>query len=238
LTVYDSQGTSHSLTVYFNKMATPENTWNWHALVNGDEVAGADPDLPFEGASGTLAFTEGGALQTMTTDAASHMFNFQGTTQSISIDFGDSNDAGGTGLTGSTQYDQSSQVYSQLQNGFASGSLRTVDITDDGIIQGVYSNGQNLPIGQITLANFANLQGLFKTGAGIFANTAESGEPVIDLPNVGGFGTIAAYSLELSNVDLATEFVNLISTQRAYQANSKVITVGDQLLAEVVNIIR
>ncbi|HOE94981.1 MAG TPA: flagellar hook protein FlgE [Candidatus Sumerlaeota bacterium] len=234
LTVYDSQGTAHSLTVYFNKVSN--NNWEWHAMEDGGEVGGTEGE-PFEGAAGSLVFNENGALvsdETITNVG----FNFQGTAQTIGFNFGTSIAEGGNGLDGSTQYDQPSQVYTQTQDGFGAGSLRSITINDEGVIDGIYSNGQTIPIGQITLANFANLQGLYKFGAGIYANTAESGQPIIDTPNVGGFGAIASYSLELSNVDLATEFVNLISTQRAYQANSKVITVGDQLMAEVVNIIR
>ena len=120
----------------------------------------------------------------------------------------------------------------------SAGTLSSVTIDPEGVISGVYTNGRTIAIGQIALANFANLQGLFKVGSGLYQDTFESGQAVVGEPNSGEFGNVASYSLELSNVDLATEFVNLIATQRAYQANSKIITVGEDLLGEMINIIR
>ncbi|MCL5270411.1 MAG: flagellar hook protein FlgE [bacterium] len=234
MTVYDSLGQDHAVQIYFNK--TADNTWGWHALVDGGELAGGTSGVPTEAATGTLVYNSSGALKTSTTTQSS--FNFTGTAQTIGFDFGDSIDAGGTGLSGSTQFSSPSVVNSQSQDGFAAGNLQSVTVDEDGIISGIYSNGQTLPIGQIALANFTNLQGLFKSGSGLYSDTSDSGVPIVSQPNVGGFGTISAYSLELSNVDLATEFVSLISNQRAYQANSKIITVGDQLMSDVLNIIR
>lgn len=234
ITVYDTLGKGHDLQVYFNK--TGDNQWDWHAMAQGDEVVGGTPGTLSESATGTLSFTAGGSLQSQSLTSSS--FDFNGTPQIIGFDFGDDLDSGGTGLASSTQFADPTVVNAQSQDGHSAGSLQSVTVDDNGIIAGIYTNGETLPIGQIALANFANLQGLVKTGSSVYANTSESGVPVISEPNVGGYGTISAYSLELSNVDLATEFVNLISTQRAYQANSKIINVGDQLLNEVVNIIR
>jgi flagellar hook protein FlgE len=234
ISVYDSLGTAHSVTTYFNK--TADNAWGWHALVDGAELQGGTAGTPTECASGTLTYNASGALQTATTTASS--FNFTGTPQTIGFTWGDPIADGGTGLEGSTQFSSATVVNNQSQDGFSAGSLSTVTVDADGVISGIYSNGRTIPIGQVALANFANLQGLTKSGSGIFSETSDSGVPVISKPNVGGFGTISSFSLELSNVDLATEFVSLISTQRAYQANSKIITVGDQLLSEIVNIIR
>jgi flagellar hook protein FlgE len=234
ISVYDSLGQGHLTSVYFNK--TADNTWQWHALVDGADVVGGTAGTPVEGASGTLTFNNSGAMVDATTTSSS--FNFLGTAQAIGFDFGETISGGGTGLSGTTQFASASVVHAQTQDGYSAGSLRAITINEDGIISGNYSNGRTLPIGQVALANFANLQGLLKAGAGLYTESIDSGVPVIGQPNVGGFGTIAAFSLELSNVDLATEFVNLISNQRAYQANSKIISVGDQLLNEIVNIIR
>lgn len=235
LTVYDSKGQGHAMNVYFNK--TADNTWDYHALVDGAEVGGAAGTF-FEGERGTITFNNNGVMQSATPDTSAGApagFNFTGTNQRIGINM---NVGGGATQTVTTQYATPSVVHAQTQDGFGAGSLASVAIEEDGTIIGTYSNGRTLSIGQIALGNFADLQGLRRAGSGLYQETAESGVPVISRPNVGGFGTISSYSLELSNVDLATEFVSMISTQRAYQANSKIITVGDQLLSEVVNIIR
>lgn len=234
ITVYDSVGNGHHLQVYFNK--TGDNNWQWHALVSGDEIVGGTEGEPFEGAGGTLTFTSNGALQSAVTNDSS--FNFTGTAQTIGFNFGTSIDDGGSGLEGSTQFASPTVVDSQSQDGYAAGNLQTITVGESGVVAGIYSNGQTLPIGQIAMANFTNIQGLFKTGSSVYTDTSDSGVPVIGKPNVGGFGTVSPYTLELSNVDLASEFVKLISNQRAYQANSKIITTGDQLLGDVVNIIR
>ena len=234
ITTYDSLGAAHSLEIYFNKSAN--NEWQWHAMVDSSELQGGTAGTMTEGASGTLTFTDGGALQSETINSSS--FNFTGTAQTIGFDFGDAIADGGTGLSATTQFAEDSVVHTQSQDGHSAGILQSIAVDDDGMISGIYSNGETLPIGQIALANFANLQGLAKAGSSIYVDTLESGSPVIGQANVGDYGSIASYSLELSNVDLATEFVNMISTQRAYQANSKVISTGSDLLNEVVNLIR
>ncbi len=234
LSVYDSLGNSHTMHIYFNK--TGDNAWAWHGLMDGSEVMGGTPGEAMELAGGTLTFTANGALQAATTDQSS--FNFTGNPQAISFDFGSAIADGGNGLTGSTQFASPNFINSQSQDGLPAGSLTSVAVDGKGIVSGVYSNGRTIPIGQIALANFPNLNGLYKTGSGLYQETLGSGVPVIGQPDSGGLGTISAYSLELSNVDLAKEFVDMISTQRAYQANSRVITVGDQLLSELINIVR
>ncbi len=232
VTVYDSYGAPHKLEVYFNK--TANNNWQWHAVANGSEVQPSTTGY-VEGASGTLGFDTTGNLQTATTTSSS--FNFTGTPMTIGFNWGNPIATGGDG-SGTTQFSNEWKISTTTQDGYGAGDLDSVAIDENGIISGNYSNGQTIPVGQVALANFANLQGLFKAGSSIYGDTTESGVPIIGKPNQGGMGTISAYSLELSNVDLATEFVALISNQRAYQANSKIITVGDELLSDVVNIIR
>ena len=234
ITVYDSLGTSHAMNVYFNK--TADNTWQWHGAMDGGEVIGGVAGTPTELASGTLTFTANGALQSEVVNSSS--FNFTGTPQTIGFKFGDPIADGGTGLSGTTQFASANFINTQSQDGLPAGSLTSVSVDGQGIVSGVYSNGRTIPIGQIALANFPNLSGLYKTGSGIYQETLASGVAVIGEPEAGGLGSIVAYALELSNVDLAKEFVDMISTQRAYQANSRIITVGDQLLNELINIIR
>ncbi len=137
-----------------------------------------------------------------------------------------------------TQYANSSTTIFQDQNGFAAGFLQSVSVDTAGIITGNYSNGQVLQRAQVALASFNNLAGLNKEGGNIFRETSESGAPITGPPATNGLGTISPNSLEQSNVDLGAEFVKLITTQRGFQANSKIITTTDEMLADLINIKR
>ena len=137
-----------------------------------------------------------------------------------------------------TQYANSSTTIFQDQNGYASGFLQAVAVNTEGIITGNYSNGQVLKKAQVGLANFASLEGLFKKGGNIFTETTESGAPVTGVPGGNGLGTIAPNALEMSNVDIGTEFVNLITVQRGFQANTKIVTTTDEMIADVINMKR
>jgi flagellar hook-basal body protein len=151
--------------------------------------------------------------------------------QTVSIDFV-------TEALSTTQYANSSTTIFQDQDGFAAGFLQSVSVDTSGVITGNYSNGQVLKKAQVALASFNNLAGLFKEGGNIFRETTESGAPVTGAAGTNGLGTIAPNSLEQSNVDLGTEFVKLITTQRGFQANSKVITTTDEMLGDLINIKR
>ena len=136
-----------------------------------------------------------------------------------------------------TQYTSESDVISQSQDGFATGTLVSLSIDSDGNILGNYSNGEPRQLARIALAKFSNPLGLNKAGNNLYEATNESGTPVIG--TVGsGVGNIFINSLEMSNVDLAQEFVKMITTQRGFQANSKVITTTDELLGELINLKR
>jgi flagellar hook protein FlgE len=111
-------------------------------------------------------------------------------------------------------------------------------VAPDGVITGLYSNGQVIPLYRVGLAKFQNVQGLYKEGGNLFRETRLSGDPITGRPGSNGLGSISTNSLEQSNVDLATEFVRMITTQRGYQANTKVITVTDQMLTELINLKR
>ena len=138
----------------------------------------------------------------------------------------------------STQYANSSTTIFQDQDGYAAGFLQSVSVDTEGVITGHYSNGQVLKKAQVALATFNNLAGLFKEGGNIFRETSESGAPITGAPGTNGLGSIAPNSLEQSNVDIGNEFVKLITTQRGFQANSKIISTTDQMLADLINIKR
>jgi len=237
ITVYDSLGTSHSLDVYFKK--TAQNTYDYHAVVDGADMNPATPGTNVEVGTGTLAFTSDGALNTdtITTPISASFLGATGA-QTITLDFGQANDVanGGTGTGGTTQYSGTSAVSSQAQDGYSAGDFSGVAIDGTGVIKGLYTNGQKLAIGQLAVAKFQSNEGLGRAGQNLWIETRDSGSAAIGVAGAGGRGSVSAGSLETSNVDLASEFVSLIQHQRAFSANSKTITTADQMLQELINI--
>ncbi len=235
MTVYDSLGKSHAIDVYFRKTAA--GTWDVHALAKGDDLTGGTPGQNVEIGTGQLKFDTSGALQDVTWGTPPNL-NFNGAkpNQAITMDFGTPITAGGTGLGGTTQFGSASAVSAQSQDGYASGDLAGVKIDADGIVSGVYSNGQTIAAGKVCVAKFRSNDGLGKAGQNLWIATRESGEAAIGAPGSGGRATIVAGSLEQSNVDISEQFVDLIAHQRAFQANSKTITTADQMLQELMTI--
>ena len=131
-----------------------------------------------------------------------------------------------------TGFASPSTVGSQTQNGCTAGAIEDVRIDGDGVVSGVFSNGKSKVLYQIGLAAFSNYSGLEAVGGGMFAANSSSGAAIVGSPNTGSRGAISSGSLEMSNVDLAQEFVKMITIQRAYQANSKVITTSDEMMQE------
>ncbi len=136
-----------------------------------------------------------------------------------------------------TQYSSESTA-SYSQDGYSAGSLSSYSIGIDGTLTGVYDNGQSMDIARVALANFQNPAGLIQTGSSLFQSSTNSGTPVIGAPGEGGTGALIPGSLEMSNVDLAEELTDMIVTQRAFQANSRIITTSDEMLEELVNLKR
>jgi flagellar hook protein FlgE len=216
-TVFDSLGNSYPATFFFTQTATA-GLWNVNMTVNG-VLNGTTNQLQFSPtgavtppASGALNFPgfapgDGAAPMNMT-------FNFAQTTQ-----FG-----GGFGVT------------SIIQNGFATGQLSTVSIDPTGVVSAVYTNGRSTQLGQLALANFPDPQGLKQLGDTNWAETFSSGTHISGTAGSAGFGNVQSGALEASNVDLTTELVNMITAQRAFQANAQVITTSNQLSQTVINI--
>jgi flagellar hook protein FlgE len=149
-------------------------------------------------------------------------------------------DAGGIDLDISrlVQYGGSATAEARGQDGSAMGFLRSFEFGADGSVTGRFSNGETKVLGMVALATFNNPAGLVREGESLFAVSANSGEPILGRPGAGDAGTLAPGSLEMSNVDLAQEFTNLIIAQRGFQANSRGITASDELLQELVNLKR
>jgi len=244
VTAYDSLGNGHNVNVYFRKTAEAAtgNSWAWYAVVDAADSSSGSTEIQ---AQGTLGFTNNGFLDTesaITYNLASGGFDFNGGAaagQVIDFDFGTSitTDAG-TGLDGTTQYGAESATSFQSQDGYASGSLKSITISQDGTMTGIFTNGQTRGLAQLALAKFISPTGLTKMGRGLYAESTESGQPVISTPGSSGTGAVLSNTLELSNVDLAEEFVKMILSQRGFQANSRVISTSDELMQELVNLKR
>ncbi|MFV0349772.1 MAG: flagellar hook protein FlgE [Halodesulfovibrio sp.] len=138
----------------------------------------------------------------------------------------------------STAYDSASSTYDQSQDGYSTGYLQSIEVDRDGVVSGQYSNGQIIDLFVLALADFNNDQGLILEGGNLYSEGSESGSARIGRANTSSFGSIASNTLEQSNVDMSTEMVRLITTQRGYSANAKVITTADSMLQEAINLKR
>lgn len=237
--IYDSQGNKHLLNLFFTK--GQDRTWTYRGLVDGKEVQGGAPegqDLA-QVVEGKIQFTEDGKLQSQEVTNAN--FNFAGGAkqdQQIKFNFGDDIASGGKGLEGTKQFGKDSDLISWSQDGSAAGTVNSLSFNDEGVLTASYSNGQTLDLGQIALAKFENPEALFKVGGNLFKESRHSGTASVGAPRSSGRGAVMSKSLERSTVDLASEFVNMITNQRAFQANSKTITTSDELLNEVIQLKR
>lgn len=236
VTVYDTAGTAHVVTVYFNK--EDDGKWRWHAMAKGEEVIGGQKDKMYEQATGTLTFNTEGRLQEQKIDKSSFQFNKGALPdQFIKFDFGDDVKSGGQGLQ-ITQYGTNSEAYKTTQDGYTAGTLAGLTFNDDGMLAAVYTNGQNINVAQIALGKFENPEGLFKMGQNRFRESRLSGQATIGAPQAGGRGRVTSKTIESSTTDIANEFINLMTSQRNFQANSKVISTADEMMQEILNIKR
>ena len=226
LPVYDTLGQAHTVTVYFTN--TAPQTWAWNALIDGSEVSGGTAGTPQLFGTGTIAFNTAGLLTTampvsLYTGAITYSNGVAAS--AITVDF-----------TGTTQYGAPSAVQSLSQDGSSAGTISGISVTSEGNIVGNYTNGEIRNIARLALADFPSLYGLERGGSLLFRAMPDSGDPLINKPGEGGMGNLSASMLEESNVDLAAEFIKMIITQRAYQANSKIISTTDEMLAQLISI--
>ncbi len=235
--VFDSIGNAHSVSLYFNKLA--DGAWEWTAMTDGGNLLGGTPNQQTAIANGNLLFDQEGRLQNSEQTLVNTTFaNGAIPDQSIRFDFGDPINEAGTGERGTTQYGSKNATFRNVQTGWAAGVLADTSIDADGMITGVYSNGQDRVLGQVAVARFEATERLSKLGENQFRETVESGLPLIGKPNTNGRGTLMTKSLEQSNVDLAKEFVDMIKAQRGFQASAKSITTANEMLDEVIKLQR
>ncbi|HEY6467786.1 MAG TPA: flagellar hook protein FlgE [Candidatus Acidoferrales bacterium] len=232
LTVYDSLGASHILTYNFTNSAP--GAWNYSITIPAADVGQTGNPVTIK--SGTLTFNSSGQLTAPAADVAGiSVPNLADGAATMNFTWQLYN-PGGSGLL--TQVSAPSATASTYQDGFASGSLSSYTINSDGTIEGTFSNGQTQPLGQILLATFANEQGLSRDGSNEFLSTLASGAANIGVPGTGGRGTLSGGSLEQSNVDISTQFANLIVAESGYQANAKVVTTLDTIVQDTINLIQ
>jgi flagellar hook protein FlgE len=221
MTIFDNLGSSHDITISFSK--TAPNTWSATVTDENGTSLGAPATLTFDPSTGKLA--------TPTTPPSFTLSPTGVTPSTFALGFGNAATSGGI-----TQYGGDNTAVATEQDGSAGASLRSYSIADDGTVTGVFSNGKSEVLAQIAIATFPNAAGLMKVGQGHYTVTAASGNPLLNVPGSGTAGTVVAGSLEMSNVDLSTEFTNLIIAQRGFQANSKVISTSDEMLQSLVNL--
>lgn len=225
LTVYDSLGSNHIASMYFQKAAP--NTWSVYLTVDGASVPAAG------GALTTLTFDTLGQL---TTPVAAPPLAFGQATSASFTPPGAAPMALSFDFAQSSQYGGNFGVSSLVQDGYASGALNGFSTSSDGTILGRYSNGQTRALGQLLLASFANPQGLKPVGNNEWAESVASGGSLIGAPGSASLGLLQSSAVEDSNVDLTAELVNMITAQRVYQANAQTIKTQDQVLQTLVNL--
>ncbi|MFG6416702.1 flagellar hook protein FlgE [Roseateles sp. DC23W] len=244
MTVYDAKGQDVAVTFYFQRAAIADDgsdVWNVYATANGtpfdvdaegntisvDDLG--NPTTPYT----VLTFPSTGGSPTSPTAPIS-----------MTVPAGTSNRGYSTlaiegiqlDLSGITENGSSFAVTNLTQDGYAPGQLTGIQVADDGTVLARYSNGQSKPAGQVELANFRNPQGLQPMGGNVWLRTVGSGDPVVGVPGDGNMGALRSGSLEESNVDITAELVNMVTAQRAYQANAQTIKTQDQVLQTIVNL--
>ena len=241
--IYDSQGQKHTLTLKFTHTGNDtdndngndtvnDNEWNWTATIDGATLGGSNEDDSDEDdnnkITGTIIFGGDGKVVEVTGNTFD--INFNNDTEKIT--------GFNLDLSAVTQMAGDNTLDGLYADGYAMGSLESFSIDNAGVITGSYSNGLTKAIGQIAVANFSNAGGLTRVGDTLFAESQNSGIAQIGAAGTAGRGKISAGTLEMSNVDLAEQFTDMITTQRGFQANSRIISTTDEMLQDLVNLKR
>jgi flagellar hook protein FlgE len=234
--VVDSLGTSHVLTITFDK--TGGGAWNYSVSIPGEDLTGGTPGTPTVLTTGALTFDSSGHLTAP--DITGRLIPIQATgfadgaaDLNVNWDLYDSGNAPRL-----TQFAQISAVSANTQDGQPAAQLVRVGLTNGGQILAQYSNGQQTVVGQLAMAGIRNPESLIAVGDNNFASSSLTATPAIGVPNTGGRGKILGGELEASTVDIAKEFTNMIVYQRGYEANAKVVNTADQLSQDTMNLIR
>ncbi|MAG32117.1 MAG: hypothetical protein CL908_14640 [Deltaproteobacteria bacterium] len=239
--IFDSLGTARQATVFFTKTAA--STWEYNvALTDADSGSPTgDPYVIQSGGTGTLVFDSQGFLEsvnggTVFPDVTFDLETSNGSlgSQPVSFNMGPLTSGGGYSGTASTQFNRETVTNFASQDGYSPGTLSALEIDANGLLNGVFTNGITSSLAQIALANFGNVEGLTELGGSQLIESVESGAPVVAAAASGNLGRIRSSALEKSNVDIAQQFVNLIVAQRAFQANTRTVSVANELMANLV----
>lgn len=299
--VYDSDGVTHDMTVYYSRVANNGGKDTWEYLVSMDPANDGRSTISTSDKAGvvmigTMTFTDSGTLENLTaftlgsnassptsldswsqasfsangypqfstTFAAASNASPQSVTIGVEMGIKSSNASWGSSMPStasgigtnlsktagfdlskvkntyysSTNYASSSYTLVSSQDGYGKGYLKSVSVDDDGVLSGYFSNGRTVELYVIGLADFTNVQGLHREGNNLFSATPDSGEAKTGRANTGVFDSIIGNTLETANVDMATEMVNMIITQRAFQSNSKVVTTADAMMQKALELKR
>jgi flagellar hook protein FlgE len=231
-TIFDSLGNAIPLTLTFTKTAA--NAWTASVSVPAGTVTTPATDVGITNANFTF---DGSGNLNNGSDPSITLTNLTNGAADITINW-DLFDTAGVTHGDLVQYAGASTTNFNTQNGFAAGNLRGVSVDENGFVTGAYSNGQLTPLYQIVLTDFPSYFGLSKMGNNLYAESRASGQAMPGVPLSGSLGSISPSAIEMSNVDLAQEFVKMITTQRAFQANSRVITTSDEVLQELISLKR
>lgn len=232
VTVYDSLGSSHNLTVTYTN--TGANSWSYNVSIPSADVGGTGTSTTV--ASGTMTFDSSGHLTAPTSPITG--INITGLADgaaSMSLSW----NLNGSGTTPTiTQQDATSATSATTQDGYGVGTLSGYTVLPDGTVQGEFSNNQTLALGQVAIAGFANVQGLQQIGGNDYQATFASGQALIGQAGAGGNGAVVGGSVEESNVSLSTEFAHMIVAQQGYEANAKVLSTMDQVSQATIQLIQ
>lgn len=244
ITIYDTLGAPRQATIFFTH--TGANAWEYNVTLANTDAAGTPASPPYivqAGGTGTLQFDTSGALASVNggTTWPSVTFAFNNANgaaaaQPVVFSMGPLTSGGTATGPASTQFNDETATSSVSQDGYAPGTLTALQIDGDGRLNGVFSNGITMSLAQLALANFGNVEGLTDVGGSRLVESLDSGPPIIAAANTGSLGSIRASSIEKSNVDLAQQFVNLIVGQRAFQANTRTVSVANELLSNLVQL--
>jgi len=239
LQVTDSLGETQNLTITYTASATP-NSWNYTITLPAS-ATGATGTTPTTLLSGTMTFDSSGNLQSTTpaegaggTISGIDITGLADGAAPMSMTWNLNNAAGNPTMT---QQDEASATTATDVNGFGAGTLSSYSVLSNGTVEGTFSNNQTLALGQIAVGNFANPEGMTQTSGGSFLATTASGAAVLGVAGAGGNGTITGGSVEQSNVNLSTEFSNMIVAQQNYEANAKALTTLDQVSQATIQLI-
>ncbi len=227
--IYDSLGQSHQISVNYTKTGT--NTWSYSVALPAGDATGMPVDN-----TGTLTFDASGNLMSPTGSVNNITFpTLTDGASDLSFNWNLNNSSGNPAIT---QLASASTNTGNNQDGFTSGVYQSFTTDPNGVITAQFSNGRVSTIGQVAVATVANTAGLTASGGNNFATTAASGVASIGVAGAGGRGTLIDSALEQSNVNISTEFSNLIVAQRAFEANSKTVTTFDTVSQDVLGMIR